>query len=281
MNRFCGRCICVLCSDLVDVFCAVLSLVVAILIGVWQFRQDVRVNKLTVEQNRVNELRYRDSVEVEAREFLFKYHECICLLPLCAIAFCYNSMRVYSRKMYADFCLLSRDVRLKVFEYKGWRMCDVNSDRFFLDCLDELEKVVNERLVKDDFGHMFYDNGKYVERALICYGENLLPHPEFEYQDKLSDIVIKPFRDNVYDNGVIDVVMNDFNFGRCSEIEACQIACLTAKYVAMFSQDICFFLDDDYVDYGCPGVLDDNGVSTMEDLFLLTLFEIWSNLMDK
>lgn len=265
--------------DWVNLICAVLSLFATILIGIWQIRQSNRMDKLEQRQVDAEKKRYEESVEIEARRFLSKYSDCIGLLPLCAVAFVYDKNRAYSRDMYSEFRLFSKDIRLKIFEHCGWSMCDVETDDFFGDCLNCLQHAFERFLLKDNFYHMFNDNGKYLERAILCYTEEIIPHSDFEYKDRLTDILVVPFRnaewDN-YDSSVLDKVKVEFGFGNCSEIEACQIACLTAKYLAIYSSD---YLDIDISGrFGCPGSWKGEQIETMEDLFLLTLFEIWFNL---
>lgn len=267
--------------DWVNLICAVFSLLVAVVMGVWQIRQDCRIgiqsDKAKTQQIDIEQ--YTESVEIEARRFLSKYSDCIGLLPLCAIAFAYDKNRVYVRNMYSEFRLLSRDVRLKIFECCGWFMCDVETDDFFSNCMICLQKAFSLFLPKDNFYHMFYEGGKYIVRAILRYAGESIPHSEFEYTNMLTDILLVPFRNDKYDSydsSVIDKIKDEFDFGRCSEIEACQIACLVARYVGVYSGQ--HFDDGSFVDYGSPGGWSHEKIETMEDLFLVTLFEIWSNL---
>ena len=266
-------------SDWASLFCSVVSLVVAIVIAVLQMRQSHRIDALTANQIENEEKRYLESVEIEARRFLSKYSDCIGLLPLCAVAFAYDKNRVYSRDMYSEFRLLSKNIRLKIFEHCGWSMCDVETDDFFGDCLNCLRQAFERFLLKDNFYHMFYDNGKYLERAILCYAKEDIPHSELEYENRLIDILVVPFRKDAledYDSSVIDKIKVEFGFGKCSEIEACQIACLVARYIGAYSGR--HFDNGFFVDYDSPGGWSHEKIETMEDLFLVALFEIWSNL---
>lgn len=267
------------CADMFSMICSGLSLFVTILVGGWQIMQNHRMNKLERRQIDVEKKRYEESVEIEARQFLVKYFGCIGLLPLCAIAFVYDKNRAYSREMYSEFRLLSRDVRLKIFERCGWAMCDVQTGDFFEDCLKCLQKAVEQFLPKDDFESIFYENGKYVKRAISRYASCPIPHAEFEYEDRMTDILVIPFRKDAledYDSSVIEKIKCKFDFGNCDEIEACQVGCLIARYVSIYAGQR--LNNDSDVKYGSPGSWSSEELETMEDLFLVILFEIWSHL---
>lgn len=267
------------CSDWINIGCSVVSLVASTIIGICQIIQGNRMSKLEQKQADVEKTRYLESVDIEARRFLVKYADCIGLLPLCAIAFAYDKNRAYSRAMYSEFRLLSRDVRLKIFERCGWTMCDVQIGNFFEDCLKCLQKAIEQFLPKDDFESIFYENGKYVERAISRYASCPIPHSEFEYENCMTDILAIPFRKDEmddYDSSVIEKIKCKFDFGNCDEIEACQVACSIARYVSIYAGQR--LNNDSDVKYGSPGSWSGEELETMEDLFLAMLFEIWSNL---
>lgn len=267
--------------DWVNLICAALSLFATILIGVWQIRQSNRMDKLEQRQVDAGKKRYEESVEIEARRFLSKYHADIGLLPLCAIAFVYDKNRPYVREMYAEFRLLSKDVRSKLFERCGWMMCDIDTDDFFSDCMEYLRQTIEMKLSHDSFQQMFYDNGKYVQRALLSYANEKCTFLTYQETDELSDILVKPFQlddSRSFAESVILEVFDRFGFRICDEAKACQIACLTAKYLAIYSSDYMDLDVDISGRLGCPGSWKGEQIETMEDLFLLTLFEIWFNL---
>lgn len=271
------------CADMFSMICSGLSLFVTILVGGWQIMQNHRMDKLERRQIDVEKKRYEESVEIEARQFLVKYFDCIGLLPLCAIAFVYDKNRAYSREMYSEFRLLSRDVRLKIFERCGWAMCDVQTGDFFEDCLKCLQRAVEQFLPKDNFKSMFYDNGKYVERAISRYASCPIPRAEFEYEDRMTDILAIPFRKDAledYDSSIIEKVKIQFSVMSkdMTEIEMCQIVCLVARYIGVYAGQSLQIDTDVNTNYGSPGGWSYETIETMEDLFLVTLFEIWSNL---
>lgn len=243
--------------------------------------QSSRINKLELYQANTEKKRYEESVEIEARRFISKHARQIGLLPLCAIAFAYSKSRPYSREMYSEFRLLSKDVRLKIFELCGWSMCDVETDDFFNDCMKCLQNAFELFLPRDKFDSLFYDSAKYVKRAILYYGNKAIPHLEFEYDRNMEDILIIPFYNDErrkYDSSVIDKIKICFNFENCSEIEVCQIVCSVARKISINSGGHLDSSHNVFVDYGSPGSWSYERIETMEDLFLVTLFDIWSNL---
>ena len=67
----------------------------------------------------------------------------------------------------------------------------------------------------------------------------------------------------------------EYSFGSCKEIEACQLVTVIAEFVAIYGNK------NKNIDksYGSPGGYDGEVIETMEDLFLLALFEIYVNLL--
>lgn len=270
--------------DWIDVVCSIVSLIVACVLGIIQVKQGKQMKRLEDQQTKRDLARYNDTVDIEVRRFLSKYHESLSLLPLCAVALAYNPNMPYRREMYSEFRLLSEDVRRRIFERCGWHMCDVQTDNFFNDCLYCLEKAVGKFMGHDDFMHMFYDTGKYLRYSISIYADQKCPDYDYEnsYGSKIDDIISIAFMDYEYcpyTKSVIVQVMNELNFRRCHETDACEIACLTAEHIAIYAglklrQQFCA---DCNVSYGHPDEYS-GLIETMEDMFFLTLFEIWSNL---
>lgn len=69
-----------------------------------------------------------------------------------------------------------------------------------------------------------------------------------------------------------DALSVEYNFESCKEIEACQLVTVIAEYVAIYGNK------NKNIDksYGSPGEYDGEVIETMEDLFLLALFEIYT-----
>lgn len=268
------------CVDVISLTCAILSLAASILIGVWQIRQDGRVNSLSVEQMKKEQERYSESVNMEVRRFLSDYHEIIGLLPLCAIAMAYDENYPYSRKMYSDFRLLPKDVQIVLFERCSWSMCNIKNDNFYSECLSKLELRVKATIPESKFSHLFYDNGKYFENSIKVYGKEDIPDYDWELRSKISDIIYSARQDNRNNSSeMFQEIISTTGFASCGGIIAAQIACHT---VCSLAEQLRLepSAPDSEKSYGCPGGWDGERLETMEDLFLFALFEIWSNLWD-
>lgn len=81
------------------------------------------------------------------------------------------------------------------------------------------------------------------------------------------------FRSNDKKATPIQQLSAEYNFGRCKEIEACQLVTVIAKFVAIYGNKN----KSNEKSYGSPGGYDGEAIETMEDLFLLALFEIYTN----
>ena len=68
-----------------------------------------------------------------------------------------------------------------------------------------------------------------------------------------------------------------YGFRGVSEIEACQFATVLAEYIAIYGSND----DNSGTDYGSPGGYAGETIDTMEDLFLLSVFEMYTCLVLK
>lgn len=266
--------------EVINLICAVVGVAVTIAIGLLQCWQNAKINKLSCDQMKAEQRLHNESVDVMVRKFLLKYHETIGLLPLCAIAASYNDAFPYSRKMYFDFILLPMDVRAAIFSQCGWKMCEIKDDRFFWSCLVRLEKASETFLPNSKFLRIFYDNGKHIERAINGYKSFEIPDSYSNMGNLVSDIVHEAVQ--TPESGLRDAysrIIEEMNFQAVSNNEASMIACCTAISVARYSG--CLLPENDSAaNFGSPGSWNGERIETMEDLFLLTLFEIWRNLWD-
>ncbi len=121
----------------------------------------------------------------------------------------------------------------------------------------------------------FYDGGKYFARSLEYYADKPIPHQEFEYQNHITDVLANAFNSNDKKATPIQQLSIEYNFVSCEEIEACQLVTVIAELSAIYGNK------NKNIDksYGSPGGYDGEVIETMEDLFLLALFEIYVNLL--
>lgn len=214
-----------------------------------------------------------------AQKFIADHHDVVGLIPLCAVAQAYDPCFHYHREMYNEFLQLSQSVQRKIFECLGWTMCDFHDEDFMGYCMTLLEQAVSVFSPKDCFGRMFNEGGKYVKRAILYSGKDAVPNVSFEYEDGISDIVCVPFRDHRKDIPIIEIVRDRYNFGGCCPIMTYYIACKTAGLIAVYAGQNSTH-ENEYAEYGSPGGWSGEVLETMEDLFLSTLFEIWTSLHD-
>ena len=73
----------------------------------------------------------------------------------------------------------------------------------------------------------------------------------------------------------ISYLKNEYQFESSSEIEACRFASTIAFYAATYGSGD----EANDKDYGCPGGFDGERIETMEDLYLLTVFQIYTKLL--
>lgn len=284
-------------SDWISIICAGVSLFVTIIIAILQFWQSSRMNKFELRQDERDEQRHAESVKAQAVSFVSKYYSDRGLIPLCAIAAMHNDLFYYSREMYREFCCLTLEVQNRILEYCRLDLRVKEDNRLFYRCISEVEKVLREHFPDDE--SPFYDGGKYVLRSLESYGGELIPVECIDYRPAYMDSkvgkIFSPGFDGTspYESCITDVLDAAFRgedtqqpvakleqmYGFCgvSEIEACQFATVLAEYIAIYGSK-----DDNLdKDYGSPGGYAGETIDTMEDLFLLSVFEMYIRLVLK
>ena len=260
-------------SDWISIICAGVALIVTIIIAVLQIRQSNRMERLERRQDKRDEQRHQESVKSQAVSFISKYYKDRGLIPLCAIATMYNDLFYYNREMYREFCCCTKEVQNIILEY-----CEldlrVKEYNIYEKCLNAIESVVNEYFPNDM--KIFYEGGKHFLRSLESYAKKTIPHQEFEYENYITDVLVTAFKNNDKKDKPIQHLLEKYNFGSCKEIEACQLVTVIAKFVAIYGNE------NKNIDksYGSPGEYDGEVIGTMEDLFLLALFEIYVNCVN-
>ena len=257
-------------------WCGLASLLAAVIIGVLQICQNMR--SAVYERDRQD-----SEFDVLARRFLLENHDGRRFIPLCAVAYVYDSNRMYHRKIYTDFRLLPRGAQLRVFERCGFYMCDESGSDFVENCFERFRQAVMVVGDKSGFYRMFYDDFKHVRRAMSAFSSECIPHlGDFKYFDRLSDILCVPFRDSEYGVPIIDNVFSGFHFQMISDIEASALAsfvmCCISESVGGRSEHRVERVDG--FEFCDADELRIEYLETMEDLFLFTLFTSWSELYD-
>lgn len=285
------------CSDWISIICAGVSLIVTIIIAILQFWQSSRMNKFERRQDERDEQRHAESVKAQAVSFISKNYSNRGLIPLCAIATMHNDLFYYSREMYREFCCLTLEVQNRILEYCRLDLRVKEENRLFYRCISEVEKVLREHFPDD--ASPFYDGGKYVLRSLESYGGKQIPVERINYRPAYMDSEFGKIFSSGFDGtfpyercitDVLDIAFNGegtqqpiayleqmYGFRGVSEIEACQFATVLAEYIAIYGGKD----DNSDKDYGSPGGYAGETIDTMEDLFLLSVFEMYTRLVLK
>lgn len=280
------------CSEWAELICAFISLLVTTIIGMKQYRQSKRMEEFERRQDERDERRHAEGNKAQAVELISKYYSDRGLIPLCAVAAMHNDLFYYSREMYRNFCCLVPEVQNLILKYCDLDLRVRREDDLFVRCIAAVEAALRDRFPKDE--PAFYDDGKYVLRSLDRYAGEKIPAVRIGNLPKCLD-AYRPISDSrtpEYDLFIIEVLSRAFEsqdasltpisclekaycFESSPEIEACRFASTVAFYAATYGS--CDEANNRY--YGCPGGFDGERIETMEDLFLLTVFQIYTKLL--
>lgn len=279
-------------NEWAELICAVTSLLVIAIIGMKQYCQSKRMEEFERRQDERDERRHAEGNKAQAVEFISKYYTDRGLIPLCAVAAMYNDLFHYSRKMYWEFCCLVPEVQNLILKYCDLDLRVRKENDLFVRCIAAVEAALRDRFPKDE--PAFYDDGKYVLRSLDRYAGEKIPAVRIGNLPKCLD-AYRPISDSrtpEYNLFIIEVLSRAFEsqdasltpisclekaycFESSPEIEACRFASTVAFYAATYGS--CDEANNRY--YGCPGGFDGERIETMEDLFLLTVFQIYTKLL--
>lgn len=280
------------CNEWAELICAFISLLVTTIIGMKQYRQSKRMEEFERRQDERDERRHAEGNKAQAVELISKYYSDRGLIPLCAVAAMHNDLFYYSREMYRNFCCLVPEVQNLILKYCDLDLRVRREDDLFVRCIAAVEAALRDRFPKDE--PAFYDDGKYVLRILDRYAGEKIPAVRIGNLPKCLD-AYRPISDSrtpEYDLFIIEVLSRAFEsqdasltpisclekaycFESSPEIEACRFASTVAFYAATYGS--CDEANNRY--YGCPGGFDGERIETMEDLFLLTVFQIYTKLL--
>lgn len=135
--------VCKLLMKYPDLLVALISLAVAVILGVCQVRQANRVEVFERRLDMRDEKRYKDLVYSQAIQFIQKYsvgkpEAEIYLLPLCIAAYKYNPIYPYRREIYREFCELTDDVRTEILHRCKVDIPCIRVERYYVNCLRTL-----------------------------------------------------------------------------------------------------------------------------------------------
>lgn len=270
-----------------------ISLFVTIAIAGLQLRQSGRMGKFERRQDERDERRHAEEVKSQAVSFISKYYADRGLIPLCAMAAMHNDLYYYSREMYREFCCMTLEAQNRVLEYCGLDLRVTEEKGLFGRCIKAVEEVLRTRFHDDE--SPFYDGGKYVLRSLECYGGEKIPverinyRPPYmtgplavnfdgtsSYESCIADVLSESFRGDGSEHPISDLERK-YGFKVTPENEACQFATVLARFIAIYGSED----DGSDKEYGVPGGYAGETIDTMEDLFLLAVFEMYIHLVLK
>lgn len=279
-------------NEWAELICAVIPLLVIAIIGMKQYCQSKRMEEFERRQDERDERRHAEGNKAQAVEFISKYYTDRGLIPLCAVAAMYNDLFHYSRKMYWEFCCLVPEVQNLILKYCDLDLRVRKENDLFVRCIAAVEAALRDRFPKDE--PAFYDDGKYVLRSLDRYAGEKIPAVRIGNLPKCLD-AYRPISDSrtpEYNLFIIEVLSRAFEsqdasltpisclekaycFESSSDIEACRFATTVTFYAATYGSGD----EANDKDYGCPGGFDGERIETMEDLFLLAVFQIYTKLL--
>lgn len=281
------------CSDWISIISASISLIATIVIAGLQLWQSGRIEKFERRQDEREEQRHAEKVKSQAVSFISKHYADCGLIPLCAIASMHNDLYYYSREMYREFCCMTLEAQNRVLEYCGLDLRVAEEKELFSRCIKAVEEVLHTRFPRDE--SPFYDGGKYVLRSLEYYGREKIPVERIKYRPSYMTSPFTAFSDGTssYESCITDVLSeafqgagskhpvsdleHDYKFKRVPENEACQFATVLAQHIAIYGGED----GDSDKEYGTPGGYAGETIATMEDLFLLAMFEMYTHLVLK
>jgi hypothetical protein len=279
-------------NEWAELICAVISLLVIAIIGMKQYCQSKRMEEFERRQDERDERRHAEGNKAQAVEFISKYYTDRGLIPLCAVAAMYNDLFHYSRKMYWEFCCLVPEVQNLILKYCDLDLRVRGEDDLFVRCIAAVEAALRDRFPEDKT--ILYEDGKYVLRSLERYAGERLPAPRVdlpperldssflspdgcapEYDYLIRKVLSEAFESRGASFTPISHLKKEYQFQASSEIEACRFATTVAFYAATYGSGD----ETNDRDYGCPGGFDGERIETMEDLFLLAVFQIYTKLL--
>lgn len=275
---------------------AILSVIVAVIVGFGQIHIAKKMDEFEKRQDKRDEKRRNDEIYAEATRFIQKYNQNghnaeIYLLPLCVAAYKYNPTYPYRREIYREFCSLTEDVQNMILERSGLSLtCNKMAD-YYNNLLEAYKKIQASYCVGDT--DIFYNNGKYFERALLHHGAKSIPDLRCGIDEeqrqinespllKASKTGIQPTMDfhdhitnelayNAANKPIERLFAEQTNMGSAQdddEIIASVLCCIVAKYVSIYANKD----NGRKENIGCPE--DYQGERFMEDMFLDALYSM-------
>ena len=186
-------------NSIVSVISLIAS-IVSLIVAIYYAREQIKLSKNMDSYQRGVDLEnkrfLKNEIESKAISFINKYQVSdkyksdILLINLCVMALKYDRTFYYRREIYREFCSLSKDVQLEILRRVGSEL-DCNEDPDFyknnLNLAIKYESEFRNKYNDDENVNIFYQNGKYLERALTELGS-----------ERLEDIYWEPSKDDKF-----------------------------------------------------------------------------------
>lgn len=249
-------------------------------------------------QDERDERRRADGVKARAVSFVSAHYAERALVPLCAIAAMHDELLHCSRDIYREFCCLTAEVQDLVLRYCGLDLRMEKVDGLFDRCVGRLDGVVRKSFPDDE--SPFCEGGKYLLYSLVRYGGDEVPIERIEYRpacmdgplgkaasagfdgtapygSRIADALSDAFGSRDPSRRPLAGLMDAYGLRAAHEIEACRFAAVAARCVAICGDGDSFVPSDSRC--GSPEGYFAAAGCTMEDLFLLALFETYAHFI--
>lgn len=279
--------------DIIALVVAILGIITAIIVGGGQIHLAKKMKDFEIRQDERDERRRHDLICSESIKFIQKYSTSgyeseILLLPLCIVAYKYNRIYPYRREIYREFCSMTEEVQNEILRRQNIDLTLNKVGNYYSRLLQNLRNIIKQKFPSDR--DVFYDNGKYFERAIINHGSKEVPNIRCAIDVDKQAAYASPFCASICkesDMDYVDHITNLFAYhadekpisslwmeptsmgspDSADEILPSYLCCIIAEHAASYSghEPAC-----ENIGYVC----DYNGVLYMEDIFLRALYEL-------
>lgn len=278
--------------DIISLAMSFTGIIVAFIVGICQIYLTKKMKDFETRQDTRDELRRQDEIYAKATYFIQKYSKNnqeseILLLSFCVSAYKYNPTFPYHRKIYREFCFLTEEVQNEILKRQEINLLSAKCKDFYSDILRIILKNNKICYPNDSDERLFHDDAKYLHRAILSHGSELIPdylrcpidadgtlaRQSSSINAMKASVNDMPFEEHI--TNLLDYHNNETPlsallpyFQSNSETIASYICCLIAKHTAIYN--------------GIPNKTNESheypydyiGQLYMEDLFLDVLYSV-------